>query len=211
MRRSVRPRHSHVGLEGTRGGKLGPSHKAVHFTPGDGDSQPGGAGRLRSAPQAPRAAGAARPPPHALRRERARARGRGRVRECASPRSTSAPAAKEGETGTRTGDAGGLRAEWRAPGRRRGWGRWWRRLLHSGVCARDPPAARGEGPTDVPRAPPPPSPPPPHLPRAPGARGLRRLSLTAPRRGPFSPRHLGVPRPGGGGSGDPSSGERPRG
>lgn len=101
--------------------EAGPSHNAVPFTLGDGQPQPekgqapalcaSGAGRCGS-----------RETP-ALRRERARAWGRGRARECASPRSASVWAAEEGRRDarrrapeTRTRDASGLFAEWRARG-----------------------------------------------------------------------------------------------
>lgn len=147
--------------------EAGPSHSAVPFTLGDGQPQPekgqapalcaSGAGRCGS-----------RETP-ALRRERARAWGRGRARECASPRSASVWAAEEGRRDarrrapeTRTRDASGLFAEWRA----RGGGGDGGGGGASSTLASVPgtPGRAGDGPTDVPRAPPPPSPPPPYLP-----------------------------------------------
>lgn len=203
-------RNSRVCLKGTRGQKGGQSHNAVNVPPRDGESQPAGRGARGACAVGPRhraQEGAPRPPPPPLALRRGRARAWGRAR--ASPRSTPARSLRrEGDAHHRRGWAPRRVAGSRLPGDDGGAAA----AAGTGAAAAavappllrrlrpGPPAGRaGDGATDVPRAPPPPSPspPPPHLPRAPGARGLRRLSLLAPRRGPFSPERLGAPLPGG--------------
>lgn len=120
VKRNVRPRHSHVWVKGTRGNKLAQVTMRCISPWGTDSPSRRSARRLRAAPEAPGAVGAARPPPPALRRERARAWGRGRARECASPRSALVPAAEERrrdgrrrapETRVGSSRSGGLGAE----------------------------------------------------------------------------------------------------
>lgn len=133
----VWPRHSHVWVKGTRGNKLAQVTMRCISPWGTETPSRRSARRLRCAPEAPGAAGAARPPPsdgnaHVPGDADARAN----AHHLALP--WSGRLRREGGT---DGDAH-RRREWAlrrvaGSGRRRGRGRR-RRLLHSGVCARDP-------------------------------------------------------------------------